>query len=171
MKLNLGSGDKYRKNYVNVDYCGNPDITHDLSSFPWPFESNSVDEIYSEHFLEHVNDYERTIKEIHRILKNGGLLAFRVPHWRSPSAVWHLHKQQFSVRTPWFLCQSVPYQWNGDQLFENGMLEVFVPCPIFHFALVQKFLNKIATKFASRWDTYGLPIVELEFHASKRNVN
>ena len=46
MKLNLGSGSKILKGYVNVDKFQyyNPDVVHDLEKFPYPFKDNS-DEI------------------------------------------------------------------------------------------------------------------------------
>ena len=81
-RLNLGCGDKKREGYTNVDLCGDPDLTCDLNVFPWPFADNSVDEVFSEHFLEHVMDYEKTVWEMHRILKPGGLLHFKVPHFK-----------------------------------------------------------------------------------------
>lgn len=44
MKLNLGCGDKKYDGYVNVDLHGSPDVTCDLSVFPWPFEDASAEE-------------------------------------------------------------------------------------------------------------------------------
>ena len=79
MKINFGCGDKKLAGYVNVDICGEPDVRTDLSKFPWPFESECADEVYSEHFLEHVKDFESTIFELHRILKPDGILHFKVP--------------------------------------------------------------------------------------------
>ena len=51
MKYNLGCGDKKIDGYVNVDVCGTPDVTWDRAVFPGPIESNSADEVFSEHFL------------------------------------------------------------------------------------------------------------------------
>lgn len=59
MKLNLGCGDKKHEGYVNVDLCGDPDVRCDLSVFPRPFDDDSADEVFSEHFLEHVVDFEK----------------------------------------------------------------------------------------------------------------
>ena len=75
MKLNLGSGSKILKGYVNVDKFQyyNPDVVHDLEKFPYPFEDNSVDEILLSHVLEHIGQnpdvFNNIIKELYRICK------------------------------------------------------------------------------------------------------
>ncbi len=164
MKVNLGCGAKFREGYVNVDCCGTPDVVCDLSVFPWPWGDDSVDEVRSEHFLEHVQDYEKTILEMHRILKPGGAIWFRVPHFREPMSIWHLHKWQFSTFTPILLCSAIPYQWGGRQLFEKVELKVNYP-------YVNRFLGYVFAKLANlspyRWDWLGLPIQEIEFRGKK----
>lgn len=127
LRLNLGCGDQLLPGFVNVDNCGTPDLHLDLSRFPWPWETDSVGEVYCAHFLEHVDDYGATIQEIHRILAPGGTFHFRVPHFRSPLNHWHLHKETFSVFTPEQLCRAVPYQWGGRQLFRRGRIRLSYP--------------------------------------------
>lgn len=159
LKLNLGCGDKMRRGYVNVDLNCSPDVRCDLSVFPWPFEDASADEVFSEHFLEHVADYERTMLEIHRILKPGGLLHFKVPHFRSPYYPWHLHRQAFSSVTCRILCWKLPYQFGGRQLFDFVKLRynyVFVPCAL------AWILTPLANMVKSAWEYFGLPIDEIE---------
>lgn len=80
--LNLGSGYlpvKHATNVDVVDYEG-VDIVENLLSFPWRWETGSVDGIYMSHFLEHVFEHEKVLKECHRILKKGGFLDIVVPH-------------------------------------------------------------------------------------------
>lgn len=164
MKLNLGCGDKKREGYVNVDNCGESDFTQDLSVFPWPWVDGSVDEVFSEHFLEHVYDYEKTILEIHRVLKPGGLLWFKVPHFRAPMAIWHLHKWQFSTYTPELLCVQLPYQWGGKKLFDKIALSVnYSHCN----PILGAILSKLANLSPYRWDYLGFPIDEVEFRCRK----
>ena len=164
MKLNLGCGDKKYDGYVNVDLHGSPDVTCDLSVFPWPFEDASAEEIFSEHFLEHVNDYEKTIFEMHRILKPGGVLHFKVPHFRSSYYPWHLHLHGFSTVTCRLLCWKLPYQFGGKKLFDFVRLRL-------NYVFVPKFLKFILTPLAnicpSQWDYFGLSIDEIEFWGKK----
>lgn len=160
-KLNLGCGDRKISGYVNVDVCGEPDIVCDLSVFPWPFADNSADEIFSSHFLEHVEDFDRTIWEIYRILKPGGLFHFKVPHFRNAFTPWHIHKWQFSVFTCERLCLSFPYLWKGRQLFSKESIRInFIFIPI---VFLRKPLGWFANIYPMLWDWLGLPIDEIEF--------
>jgi predicted SAM-dependent methyltransferase len=88
MKLNLGCGADIRHGYINVDFGDrqgyvDTDTTGfqsaDLTKFPWPWTSNSVDEILMWHVLEHLPDTARTIAEVHSILKPGGRFWGQVP--------------------------------------------------------------------------------------------
>tara|TARA_Y100001968_G_scaffold329487_1_gene378929 strand:+ start:6098 stop:6664 length:567 start_codon:yes stop_codon:yes gene_type:complete len=86
IKLNLGCGENRLPGYVNVDKYGEPDIRHDLESFPWPWSDNSVSEIRLVHVLEHLGKetdvYFGIFKEIYRICRNGSQIFIVVPHFR-----------------------------------------------------------------------------------------
>ncbi len=77
-KRNVGMDD-----YVNIDVIESPsiDIVHDLTKIPWPIDSESVDNIYSSEFVEHVSYHQvgDILKESYRILKPGGRFAFECP--------------------------------------------------------------------------------------------
>jgi len=163
MRLNLGCGDDKKPSYINVDVCGNPDMVCDLSKFPWPWEENSVDEVYSSHFLEHVQDLDRTILEIHRVLKPNGVIHFRVPHFRNPFGAWHLHRWAFSVYTPRLFCQKIPYQFGGRCLFKEEKIRI----NFIHRKIISVPLGFLANLFPLFWDWAGLPISEIEFVGRK----
>lgn len=58
MNLDLGSGNKPLKGFLGVDSVpGITDYTVDLwrEGRPWPFEDDSVDALYSSHFIEHID--------------------------------------------------------------------------------------------------------------------
>ena len=86
LKLNLGCGEKKLPGYINVDKFGTPDIKHDLESFPWPWEINSVSEIQLIHVLEHlgkdVEIYFGIFKEMYRRCTHGAKVRIVVPHFR-----------------------------------------------------------------------------------------
>jgi glycosyltransferase involved in cell wall biosynthesis len=100
--LNLGAGEHHIPNCINCDitpYRGVDQVV-DLSKFPLPWEDNSVDGIYCNHFLEHLPDPKPFILECHRILKKGGFLRIKVPHSSNVSAVGCLgHYRTFSYDT------------------------------------------------------------------------
>ncbi len=78
--VNLGSGTDYIKGWINVDIepFYHPDVIADLQK-PFPFKSNSIDEIKASDIIEHFTkeDGEIFIRECHRILKVGGIVTFR----------------------------------------------------------------------------------------------
>lgn len=164
MKINLGCGDKILPGYLNVDVCGAPDAQVDLSVYPWPFETESAEEVLAEHFLEHVKDFESTILEIHRILKPNGVFHFKVPHFSSPYYPWHVHLQSFSSITCKLLCQQIPYVFGGRHLFTDGEV-------VFNYPYFSQYMSGVAKWFANlfpnAWEIMGLPIHEVEFRCRK----
>lgn len=88
-KLNLGCGQNMKEGYVNVDKFDSfsPDVVWDLEVTPWPFESNSVEEISMYHVLEHLGAqtdvFFGVMKELYRVCAPGALIRLAVPHPRS----------------------------------------------------------------------------------------
>ncbi|MFB2898134.1 hypothetical protein ACE1CI_34900 [Aerosakkonemataceae cyanobacterium BLCC-F50] len=86
LRLNLGCGERHFEGYINVDKYGNPDVKHDLETFPWPWKDNSVIEILLIHVLEHLGQdskiYLNMIKEMYRICQPGAKIRIVVPHHR-----------------------------------------------------------------------------------------
>lgn len=86
IKLHLGAGEKRLDGYYNVDFVDLPgiDIIADLNK---PFDlipANSVNEIYSRHTLEHVENFFGLIGEIHRVCQEGAKITIIVPHFSNP---------------------------------------------------------------------------------------
>lgn len=86
LKLNLGCGQNFVDGYLNVDKFGEPQLRHDLETFPWPWDDNSVSEILLNHVLEHLGRdteiYFGIIKEIYRVMIPDGKVIIVVPHPR-----------------------------------------------------------------------------------------
>jgi len=100
-KLNLGSGEFKKEGYVNVDWqdLTNPDVKHDLNVYPYPFKDNTFDLIEAWHVLEHLDKPFNTMRELHRILKPGGKLNIKVPHF-SRGFTHSEHSHGFDVTFP-----------------------------------------------------------------------
>ena len=106
--LNLACGLTYIKGAINVDYTETKtcDMEVNLTELPWPWTSNSIDEIYMLHIIEHFDSDTviAVLKEIHRILKKGGLIHIQCPHFSSMLALACIdHKKPFSILSFSFL--------------------------------------------------------------------
>ena len=99
--VNLGCSGSRIPGSIGVDVIprdGTVDIVHNLNKYPYPFKENYADEIHLYHVLEHLDDSIKTIEEIYRILKPGGILYLRVPHFSSLYAWGDItHKKAFSI--------------------------------------------------------------------------
>lgn len=84
-------GNKEWKGLLTLDYNEDhdPDVVHDLETFPYPFKDNTFDEIHAYEVLEHTGnqgDYKfffKQFEELYRIIKPGGRLYASVPRWDS----------------------------------------------------------------------------------------
>jgi hypothetical protein len=91
LKLDLGCGQNRHDGYVGVDIIALPkvDVIHDLRYAPWPWKSNSVDEVFCAHFFEHLTGPERIVfmNELGRVLKPKRQAVMIMPNWGSERAV------------------------------------------------------------------------------------
>jgi len=106
MKINIGSGYKKRKDYVNIDISPTtyPDIVRDIEK-GLPFSDSTIDEVITEHFLEHVRDIHFVMFEIWRVLKKGCKVHIVVPigkGWQnSPEHVTPFDYKSWLFFTEW----------------------------------------------------------------------
>jgi SAM-dependent methyltransferase len=113
-KINLGSSGFNKPDYINVDIrpSVNPDVLHDLNTFPYPFADSSVDRIEMIHILEHLDRPFTVMEELHRILKPGGELYIAVPHF-SRGFTHTEHSHGFDVSFPYYFTMRFPKQFYG----------------------------------------------------------
>jgi len=100
-KLNLGCGTKIKAGWINLDIAPGSgiDVVHDIEKLPLPFKNGEFEEVLCEDILEHV-EYIPVLRDIHRILKNGGSAMIRVPHFTSKTNfIDPTHKKRFSIET------------------------------------------------------------------------
>ena len=102
-RLNLGSGRFPLKGYLNVDFDpqARPDLVWNLNRRPYPFRAGSFDLIEAHHVMEHLHDVFGTMREIHRLLRPGGLVKISVPHF-SRGMTHADHKRCFDLSFPYY---------------------------------------------------------------------
>jgi len=100
-KLNLGCGTNIKQGWINLDRSQLPgvDVVHDIEKLPLPFGEEQFDEIRCDNILEHI-EYIPVLKDLYRILKIGGVLSIRVPHFTSRNNYADpTYKKRFSIDT------------------------------------------------------------------------
>ena len=102
VKLNLACGQIKMDGFTGVDKVKTDavDVVHDLETFPWPFESGSVDEVHCSHYIEHTADLIAFVDELWRIMKPGARATIIAPYYTSIRA-WQdpTHKRPISEMT------------------------------------------------------------------------
>lgn len=111
MKLHIGCRGQHLEGFKRVDIVdrGDVDILADAKSLPM-VETDSVDEIYASHILEHIKKTEtvNALKEWNRILNPGGVLWVAVPDF---DRLVDIYLKSGRVMSTW-----LSHIINGDQL-------------------------------------------------------
>lgn len=80
-RLHLGCGPHLAPGWLNADkFAPEADVHLDVGE-PFPFADGRFELVYSEHMLEHiaVDDVPRVLREMHRVVRPGGLCRLTVP--------------------------------------------------------------------------------------------
>jgi len=100
-RLDIGCGPRKKDGFIGVDQFAMEGVDvvlnvverrADGSYVPWPWESDSVDEIHSSHFVEHLDFNRHNPERVHfyneayRVMKSGAKMTIIVPHWASNRA-------------------------------------------------------------------------------------
>src|SRR5881396_3738761 len=95
LRIDLGCGSAKREGFVGLDYVDLPEVYHvlDLTTERFPFDDDSVDEVFSAHFLEHIDEPNHVFEEIGRICRDGARIEFWTPYaWTNDAFLYgHLH--------------------------------------------------------------------------------
>jgi len=102
-KLDLGCGANKKFGFLGVDISPDvdADFIHDLNIYPYPFEDNSVFEIFTSHFIEHVKSIEKFMDECWRMLVPMGMITIVAPYyssvraWQDPTHVRPISEMTF----------------------------------------------------------------------------
>ena len=173
LMLDLGCGNKKRPGTIGVDYNTrvDGDICHDLNVFPYPFESETVDRVYIDNCLEHLDSPLNVMEEIHRILKIGAEVKVIVPYFRSPSAFHDpTHKTFYTVESFSYydpehaICKKYDYT----------TAHFKVQKVVFHEHLTSGFIKGLLVTMANKWPSLYenvlssiLPLHEISYYLKK----
>ncbi len=83
LQLDIACGKNKKRGFTGVDIWDGADIVANLEKFPWPFEDNSVDEIFCSHYIEHTPDLISFANELYRIMKVGARAEIIAPYYSS----------------------------------------------------------------------------------------
>ena len=100
IRIDVGAGGACKEGFVGVDqkaYSPSTKYIVDLNKNKLPFEDGTVDEIYSSHTLEHLNDPMEMVKEFYRVLKPGAKCTIKVPYGMSPLSKKPNHKNYWNM--------------------------------------------------------------------------
>jgi len=110
LKLDLACGQNVREGFEGVDIWEGSRYVVDLWKFPWPFEDNSCEALYSSHYIEHIpmefvehrgkkkDALFAFFDECFRILIDGGVLTIITPNARSNRAFQDPTHRRFIVQ-------------------------------------------------------------------------
>jgi SAM-dependent methyltransferase len=123
------------------------DVIHDLDHTPYPFPDASFSEIDCRDVLEHL-DLVPTMRELHRLLRPGGRLFIRSPHFSS-FVVWAdpTHRRAFSIATfPFF---APGHALERDYYFDFSFSSIVASTIRFHRTRLQPW-NTWVERFVNR---------------------
>lgn len=146
-RLNIGCGKDIKRGWINLDSAAIPgvDVVHDVERLPLPFSDESIDEIFCQDVLEHV-EYIPILKDLHRILKKDGTVTIRVPHFTSRNNfIDPTHKKLFSVATFEMFVQNSSFSKSRDReyYFDFHFSRAVSPLITFDHSSRFFFLNRL----------------------------
>ena len=103
---------------------------HNAENFPYPYENDFFDVVYSKSFIEHFYYTDKILEEIYRIVKPGGKIITLTPSWKHMYKIFYdscTHRTAFTkksindlhlmigfknVKTDYF--KQIPSTWNNN---------------------------------------------------------
>jgi len=116
LKLDVGCGQNKKKGFLGIDIASsqNVDFVLDITSEKLPFPENSVDEVFSNHFFEHIDSPKEALEELIRVSVGGAIFEIWTPYLKSDEAFLLGHRH-FYNETIWrHICIEYPHFWLKD---------------------------------------------------------
>jgi len=182
IKVELGCGSSRKiEGAITIDMLESDsvDIVTNINN-GLPLEDNSVDEIYSFHFLEHVDDLEFILKEVYRVLKPNGKKIGTVPHFSNPffysdpthNSFFGLYSFNYFDKEQKIVKRKVPIFYT-ESFFEVSKLKLNFTSPFIGRYAFKKFigllvnLSSYTKEFYEENLCYIIPAYELYFELKK----
>lgn len=149
LKINLACGQNKREGFYGIDLVKTDvaDIAMDLEKYPWDIESESVEEIFCSHYIEHTNDLIKFMDECYRILKSeitdndgvvhGGRITIIAPYYTSVRC-WQDPTHKHAISEVSF------YYYNKIWRKQNGLD---------HYGIIADFDFQYGYSFHPDWET------------------
>lgn len=162
ISLNLGCGRDYKQGYLNIDKNKQvkPDLVLDLNQGLKKIKSNSCKEVLSYHNLEHLDNWELLLREIHRVLIPDGILRLKVPH--SGIYLNPYHKQHFDRGFIYYY-----NYYNQDRAYKELSFRFNYSTQFPHISKVVNIFLNLHTKLTNRTLSW-IGIEEMEFTLQSR---
>lgn len=142
-----------------LDFDG-VDIVTDLNRGLGFIPDSSVDNIYSYHFLEHLDDLSSLMREVHRVLKPGGGMIGKVPHFANPYYYSDpTHKSRFGLYTFCYFSDTRLFTRQVPRFYNNIIFDIKILRLIFHSEFPARNLMKKAVQ-----GIFGLTYWLLEYY-------
>jgi ubiquinone/menaquinone biosynthesis C-methylase UbiE len=126
--LELGCGPAKRNpEAVGIDMLdlAGVDVVGDALEVMRKLPDGSVAAIYSEHFMEHVDDAEKVLREAARVLEPGGEFRAVIPHFSNPAFYSDpTHRNYFGLYTFGYWVRSTPFARKTPQYVEPMPFEL-----------------------------------------------
>jgi SAM-dependent methyltransferase len=116
LRLDIGCGGNKRAGHIGIDYVAAPGVDHvvDLMRERLPFADDSVDSVFSSHFLEHAEKPHLVLHEILRVCKPGAKVEIWTPYPRHSAAFLYSHVSYHSELSWEHYCNLYPdYHFKG----------------------------------------------------------
>lgn len=130
LALHIGCGDINAPGFVNIDARPQPHV-HIVTSSLFSLKmipANVADMIYMSHVLEHVShrDIVPTLREMHRLLKDGGVLRISVPDFDRIIEIYQANECDItSIEQPLMGGQNYPFNYHY-ALFNDAHLRMLM---------------------------------------------
>lgn len=116
LKLDVGCGQNKKAGFLGVDIVSaeGVDFVLDITKEKLPLDENSVDEVFSNHFFEHIDSPKEALEELIRVSVHGAPFEVWTPYLKSNDAFLLGHRHFYNEKIWRHICIEYPHFWLKD---------------------------------------------------------